>query len=68
MYARAGVREYWIINLVHRQIEVHRDPAGARYRSVTVYTEEEGIIPLAAPHASVRVSDLLPPSPDLSND
>jgi Uma2 family endonuclease len=66
-YARSRVREYWIINLLHRQIEVYRDPAGARYRSVTVYGEQETIAPLAAPHASVRVSDLLPPPPVSEN-
>jgi Uma2 family endonuclease len=66
-YARSGVREYWIINLLHRQIEVYRDPAGARYRSVTVYGEQEAIAPLAAPHASVRVSDLLPSPPVSGN-
>src|SRR5205807_2316994 len=66
-HARSGVREYWIINLLHRQVEVYRDPAGARYRSVTVYTEEEATLPHAAPHASVRVSDLLPPPPVSQN-
>ena len=60
-YARSGVREYWIINLLHRQVEVHRDPSGSRYRSITVYSETDAITPLAAPDVSLRVSDLLPP-------
>jgi Uma2 family endonuclease len=59
-YARAGVQEYWIVNLPERQLEVYRDPSGARYRSLTVYGEQETVTPLAAPQASVRVSDLLP--------
>ena len=28
IYARAGVPEYWIVNLVERQIEVYSDPTG----------------------------------------
>jgi Uma2 family endonuclease len=60
-YARAGVREYWILNLPERQLEVCRDPSGARYRSVTICGEQEMVTPLATPHASIRVSDLLPP-------
>jgi Uma2 family endonuclease len=28
LYARAGVREYWIVNLIDRQIEVYTDPTG----------------------------------------
>ena len=62
-YARPGVREYWIINLLHRQVEVYRDPSGSRYRNVTVYSEQGAITPLTAPDVSVRVSDLLPPLP-----
>jgi Uma2 family endonuclease len=66
-YARAGIPEYWIVNLVGRQVEVCRDPRGARYRSVTVYDEQQGITPLAAPEASVRAADLLPPQPAPEN-
>lgn len=60
-YARAGVPEYWVLNLLHRQLEVYRNPAGSRYRSVTGYSEQETVTPLAAPHATLRVADLLPP-------
>jgi Uma2 family endonuclease len=60
-YARAGIREYWIVNLRDRQLEVYRDPARSRYRTTIVYGADEGVTPLAAPHATVRVADLLPP-------
>jgi Uma2 family endonuclease len=66
-YARAGVSEYWIINLPERQLEVYRDPAGSRYRSVTIYSEHEVVTPLASLHASIRVGDLLPPLPPAEN-
>jgi Uma2 family endonuclease len=59
-YARSGVQEYLILNLVHRQLEVFRDPIGSRYRSIIVYPDQETLAPLAAPHAAVHVSDLLP--------
>jgi Uma2 family endonuclease len=60
-YARAGISEYWILNLPERQLEVYREPAGARYRSITFYRDQETIAPLLAPQSPVRVSDLLPP-------
>jgi Uma2 family endonuclease len=66
-YARAGIPEYWILNLLHRQVEVYRDPAGSRYRSRTISREGEVLTPVAAPHASIRVSDLLPPLPASDN-
>lgn len=60
-YARARIGEYWILNLGDRQLEVHRDPRGGRYRSVTILHAGDTIAPLAMPQATVRVADLLPP-------
>lgn len=41
MYARAGVKEYWIVNCEEEQVEVHTDPAATgkspRYRKLTTY-------------------------------
>jgi Uma2 family endonuclease len=61
-YARSGILEYWIENLPGRQLEVYRDPSGSRYQSITVYSEQEAIVPLAAPQSLVQVADLLPPA------
>jgi len=67
LYARAGIADYWIINLRDRVLEVHRQPApmadqplGHHFRSVTRYTEAEAVAPLAAPNAPVAVADLRP--------
>jgi Uma2 family endonuclease len=67
LYARAGVADFWIVNLVDRVLEVHRDPQpsptalhGWSYRAVTILRAPATISPLAAPAASVAVSDLLP--------
>ena len=67
LYARARLREYWIVNLVDRVLEVYRDPqptADAPYRavyvSVDVLRPPATVTPLAAPHARIAVADLLP--------
>jgi Uma2 family endonuclease len=67
LYARARLPEYWIVNLVDRVVEVHRDPQpdpsadlGAVYRSVEVLRPPAMLSPLAAPAARIAVSDLLP--------
>jgi Uma2 family endonuclease len=62
IYAVAEVPEYWIVNVVHGRVEVHRDPdrAARRYRSVTVADRGARIAPVAFPDVSVRVDDLLP--------
>ncbi|MBC8117323.1 MAG: Uma2 family endonuclease [Candidatus Saccharimonas sp.] len=65
LYAQAVVPEYWVVDLVHRQLIVHRQPkrpssGTARYEEVTVYEADAAVKPLAKPRASVKVADLLP--------
>lgn len=65
--ARAGIEDYWILNLVDRVLEVYRDPyrtgsrrSGWTYRTVRVLRPGASVSPLAAPQARIRVADLLP--------
>ena len=67
LYARAGLEDYWIVNLVDRVLEVYRDPVadvsaafGWRYRSVVVLTPEDIVVPLAFGAIRISVADLLP--------
>ncbi|HEV8439301.1 MAG TPA: Uma2 family endonuclease [Methylomirabilota bacterium] len=67
LYARAGIADYWIVNLVHRVLEVYREPSpdlGApfewRYRGTVTLGPGAFIIPLAAPHTRIAIADLLP--------
>ena len=60
LYARAGVGDYWILNLIDRRLEVHRDPAPGGYRSIRALAADDEIAPLAAPSAPVAVANLLP--------
>ena len=42
LYARAGIADYWIINIPKRCVEIRRDPEGEVYRSVqTLHRGEE---------------------------
>ena len=66
-YARAGITDYWIVNLVDRVAEVHREPARpgpARgrwgYASIDVLGGDRTVTALAAPWALIAVRDLLP--------
>jgi Uma2 family endonuclease len=49
VYALAGIPEYWILNLVARQLEVYREPAGSTYGSRTVLRLTDEVSPLFAP-------------------
>jgi Uma2 family endonuclease len=67
VYARAGIADYWILNLRARLLEVRRElarPGPARrrwgYASVATLGPDATVAPLAAPSAVIRVADLLP--------
>jgi len=67
MYARAGIREYWLVNLPEQVVEIHRDahpnpsmPFDYGYAHITQHGAEDTISPLSAPHAAISVADLLP--------
>ena len=66
LYARAGIADYWIINLPDGLVEVYREPVqtstGWGYRLVQSRRRSESIAPLARPEAEIAVADMLPPS------
>ncbi len=67
LYARAGIQDYWIINLVDNRVEVYRDPIpdaaaryGHRYASRVDLVPPATIAPLALPGVILAVASLLP--------
>jgi Uma2 family endonuclease len=59
LYARAGIPEYWIVNLVERKVEVHREPEGDEYARSFHARPGERVTPLGGA-ADVAIDDLLP--------
>jgi Uma2 family endonuclease len=51
LYARAGIVEYWVLDVAGRSLVVHRKPESGRYQSVMVYGEKESVSPLGAGEA-----------------
>jgi Uma2 family endonuclease len=67
LYAKCGVGEYWIVNLIDRVLEVHRTPEaddsqpfGARYRDVQQLRPGASVSPLEKPDREIPVADLMP--------
>jgi Uma2 family endonuclease len=58
LYARAGIVEYWALDVAGRRMVVHREPGREGYRSVVAYNEGEGVSPLAAPENHLVVGEL----------
>jgi Uma2 family endonuclease len=66
LYARAGIQDYWIVNLLDRVLEVYRDPGldpsaayGWRYRSVASLSPPDVVMPLAFTSSRIALADLL---------
>lgn len=67
LYAKAGLTEYWIVNLVNNLLEVYREPSqssesvyGYSYRRKSVLTSQDSIEPFNFPDVVIQVKDLLP--------
>jgi Uma2 family endonuclease len=60
LYARAGIPEYWVLDLIGRRLVVHRDPRDGAYASITSFGEHESVAPLGAPQQQFRVGGVLP--------
>jgi Uma2 family endonuclease len=66
LYARAGIADYWVVNLVADQLEVYRNPQpdptqvyGHRYFDAITLQRHETVSPLAVPHLHIPVAELL---------
>lgn len=67
LYARAGLAEYWVVNLTDDMLEVYRDPqrapsapGGHKYASVRLLKRIATVAPLVRPRSRIRVASLLP--------
>jgi Uma2 family endonuclease len=67
LYARAGIADYWVVNLISDVLEVYRQPGAVvsghdvwKYSSVRLLRRHAVVTPLAAPTARIRVRALLP--------
>src|SRR5262249_58977460 len=66
LYARGGIRDYWVVNLVDRELEVFRDPEpdetaayGWNYRTIEQFAPGAVVSLLALPSVQLRGSDLI---------
>jgi Uma2 family endonuclease len=64
LYAEAGIREYWVVDVDQSKLLVFRDPSpiaigGFHYRSQQTLTKSDSVSPLALPSHSLPVAELL---------
>ena len=67
LYAKAGIEDYWIINLKDGTLEVYRTPMATPaqshshgYKVVSSLKAQDSVSPVATPEAQISVAELLP--------
>jgi Uma2 family endonuclease len=58
LYAAGGIKDYWVVNLPDRTIEVFRKPKGDHYQQRRTYGVGEKVSPLAFPQVELKIRDL----------
>jgi Uma2 family endonuclease len=58
IYAAAGIRDYWVVNIPDQVIEVRRDPGPEGYGSLAKYSGDEALHPLVFPDAALTPDEV----------
>jgi Uma2 family endonuclease len=62
LYARAGIPEYWVVDIANRRLHIHLSPNSTtgEWKSIRIYEEAETLAPTSHPKSLITVRDLLP--------
>ncbi len=59
-YSKAGISDYWVLDVVSRQVHIFREPSEDGYQSEKILAEDETISPLEFPDLRIQVLEMLP--------
>ncbi|WP_066380736.1 MULTISPECIES: Uma2 family endonuclease [unclassified Anabaena] len=60
-YSQAGIRDYWVLDVVKRQLHVFREPTIDGYQNQVILAEDGTITPLEFPDLQIGILEMLPP-------
>lgn len=60
IYAKAGIQDYWVVDVRAKEITVYRHPVEDFYQDVQVVTGRDFLSPLAFPEITFQIQDLFP--------
>ena len=58
LYARAGIVEYWVVNVIDELLHIYRDPDPNGYRTLSTVGCDDSATPLIQPGAILNISAL----------
>ncbi|WP_322743966.1 Uma2 family endonuclease [Nostoc edaphicum] len=60
LYAKAGINDYWILDVNQRQVYVFREPSLKGYNLEFILQEDATLSLIAFPEIEVQISQLFP--------
>jgi len=60
VYARAGIEDYWVLDVTDRRLFVFRQPIQEIYQNSFILPSNGVLSPLAFPEVAIAIADLLP--------
>ena len=59
LYAKAEIKEVWLVNLPRLVLEVYSEPEGGKYKVVKKYEKTQTVVPKLLPEIKIKVSDII---------
>ncbi len=59
-YSPAGIKDYWVLDVVKRELIVFRNPTIDGYQNQEIFTEHQKISPLDFPNLELVIAEMLP--------
>ena len=60
-YSQAGITDYWVLDVISRQLHIFREQTQEGYENKVILAENATISPLAFPDLQIVVLEMLPP-------
>ncbi len=61
-YARSGLADYWVLDVINRKLHMFREPIQEGYQSEVILSEEASVSPLQFPTLEITLQEMLPPA------
>ena len=61
LYAAAGINDYWILDVINRQLYTFRQPVNGHYQEPMILAATLQVAPLAFPALNLKIAEMLPP-------
>ena len=61
VYAKAGIKDYWVLDIINRQLYVFRQPFEGEYQQKIILSDHEEVSILAFEYITIKVAQMLRP-------